>query len=71
MRCIKTTHSPVCVGLLYLSDGLGCFPDTPADYPTVFLIPVEVRSCLPRLIKDSVDGKTCSMTEYTMSEIIA
>ena len=26
-------------GLLYLTDGYGTFPDTPADYPTVFLIP--------------------------------
>lgn len=28
-------------GLLYLSDGLGLFPDNPPDYPAVFLIPRE------------------------------
>lgn len=30
-------------GLLYLSDGWGCYPDTPPDYPTAFLIPTEDR----------------------------
>ena len=34
-------------GLLYLSDGWGSFPSTPADYPTVFLIPAEEDPAWP------------------------
>ena len=31
-------------GLLYLSDGMGAFPDKPPDYPTAFLFPREQRA---------------------------
>jgi len=34
-------------GLLYLTDGWGDYPETPADYPTAFLIPAEDRGYLP------------------------
>lgn len=58
-------------GLLYLSDGFGCFPDEAPDYPVTFLLLKEDGMGWTPSLPDWVSALTLDTDDFTLKEATA
>lgn len=58
-------------GLLYLSDGFGCFPNEAPDYPVTFLLLKEDNTSWTPTLPDWVGALTLDTDDFTLKEATA